>query len=263
MDFSTFLLNLALTAAAYLCVPTIIAFRGKKRTAKQIKRIVIINGAIVWLIFAIIRAENNIQGSGASVFLWSAVAYWLLKLNCLKEVDDDSQKAIEETKHSLSNSQNGTETKTNKPWILRPVAWGCTIIMLICLEYASAFIFNVAEYLIDRLNDFSTVVIVIIVVTFGSTFLGILVYSAFVLPGLAVTLSDKIYPSNHAFRYYFVGIYELVGCAFMLMAAMAGNIVGGSMFWFYAENIWLAVASVMLMVTGRDEANQRHKPVYK
>ena len=147
-----------------------------------------------------------------------------------------------------------------KSWILRPVAWICTLIMLICMEYASAFIFDVAEYLIDRLNNFSPVVIVIAVVTFGSTFLGILVYSAFVLPGLMVGLSDKIYPSNHAFRYYFLGIYELVGCAFMFIAALSGNVSGGSMFWFYAENIWLTVASVMLILTGRNESEQRHKP---
>lgn len=81
----TFLVNLTLTAGAYLCIPQIICFIGKKLTEKGIKRIILFNGAFVWLIFAIIRAENNIQGSGASVFLWSAVAHWILKAKSTKK----------------------------------------------------------------------------------------------------------------------------------------------------------------------------------
>lgn len=81
----TFLVNLTLTAVAYLCIPLIICFKGRKFTENKIKRIILINGAFVWLIFAIIRAENNIQGSGASVFLWSAVAHWILKAKCVKK----------------------------------------------------------------------------------------------------------------------------------------------------------------------------------
>lgn len=79
------IINTILTAGAYLCVPVIIGFISKNRTAKQIKRIIFINGVVVWFIFALIRAENNIQGSGASVFLWSAVAHKILKANCLKK----------------------------------------------------------------------------------------------------------------------------------------------------------------------------------
>lgn len=121
MDFSTFLLNLALTAAAYLCVPMIIGFRGKKRTAKQIKRIVIINGAIVWFIFAIIRVENNIQGTGASVFLWSAIAHWLLKLNCLKE---DSPDAAFQTTGAKERQPNAAKHKTEPEYSLSPINTG-------------------------------------------------------------------------------------------------------------------------------------------
>lgn len=79
------IINTFLTASAYLCVPVIIGFISKKRSAKQIKRIIIINGVVVWFIFALIRAENNLQGSGASVFLWSAVAHRILKARCLKK----------------------------------------------------------------------------------------------------------------------------------------------------------------------------------
>lgn len=115
-------INIILTAGAYLCVPVIIGFTGKKRTAKQIKRIIFINGAIVWLIFAFIRAENNIQGSGASVFLWSAVAHWILKANCLKEEKPSTSNnqitgnyniMSEEVYLDPSNTDNGVEPKLN------------------------------------------------------------------------------------------------------------------------------------------------------
>lgn len=112
-------MNIILTAGAYLFVPVIICFWGKKQTAKQIKRIVFINGAIVWFIFALIRAENNIQGSGASVFLWSAVAHWIIKANCLKEENTTAPNqskgnyciTSEEVYLDLSNTENGEVPK--------------------------------------------------------------------------------------------------------------------------------------------------------
>lgn len=83
--FLSLIINIILTAGAYLCVPVIIGFSKKKRTTKQIKRIIFINGAVVWFIFSLIRAEHDIQGTGASVFLWSAVAHRILKAKCLKK----------------------------------------------------------------------------------------------------------------------------------------------------------------------------------
>ena len=81
----TFVLNTIMTAGSYFLVPVIIAYSGKKFTTKQIKTIVIINGVIVWLILAVLRVEKGIEGSGVSVFLWSAYNHYILKENCLKK----------------------------------------------------------------------------------------------------------------------------------------------------------------------------------
>lgn len=247
------IINIILTAGAYLCVPVIIGFIGKKYTAKQIKRIIIINGAVIWLIFAIIRVENNIQGSGASVFLWSAIAHWILKANCLKSESENAEIA---TNVKIAGER---DIKKSKPWILRPIAWISTIIMLMLMEYAAGFIFDIVELLLTKLENLSTVIVVLLVFAFGSTFLGLLTYSVFIIPGLIVTLSDKIYPSNHAFRYYFVAIYEIISCVPWLLAGISGAVKGGSMILYYAEIIWLIIASISLMLMGRSEANNRHE----
>ena len=73
-----------MTAGAYLCIPVVIGYSGKKFTAKQIKKITIINGMVIWLILAIIRTNNGVEGTDASVFLWSAIVHWILKENVLK-----------------------------------------------------------------------------------------------------------------------------------------------------------------------------------
>lgn len=148
--------------------------------------------------------------------------------------------------------------KKTKPWILRPVAWILTIIMMLALQYIAELLCLLGEYVLLWVNGLSTVVIVILVMAFGSIFLGIFFYSAIFLPSLVVTISDKIYPSNHAFRYYFVGIYEIAGCALLIFAAITGAVTGGSMFWFYVRYGWLIFASIVMMVTGRSEANERH-----
>ena len=145
-----------------------------------------------------------------------------------------------------------------KPWILRPVAWILTIIMMLALQFIAELLCSAGEYILIWLSGHSTIVIVLLAMAFGGTFLGIISYSVTLLPALLVTLSDKVYPSNHAFRYYFVGIYEIIGCALLIYAGIIGAVSGGSMFWFYARYIWLIVVSVIMMLIGRNEANSRH-----
>ena len=145
-----------------------------------------------------------------------------------------------------------------KSWMLRPVAWICTILMVLCLHFVSKVISRLGEGIIAWLDGLSTVAVVILVVSFGGAFLSLLFYSAFALPSLIVTMSDKIYPSNHAFRYYFIGILEICGCAILILAAIFGFIVGKGMIWHYVRYGWLLSASIAMMVTGREESSLRH-----
>lgn len=145
-----------------------------------------------------------------------------------------------------------------KLWILRPVAWICTIIMVLGLQLIAQLLCRLGEYLILWLGGLPTVAVVLLVLAFGSVFCSVFFYSAVTLPSLLVSISDKIYPSNHAFRYYFVGLYEIAGCAFLIFAAVMGAVTGGSMFWFYARYGWLILASVIMMVSGNSEAKEQH-----
>jgi hypothetical protein len=75
---TTILVSLCLTVFLYMLVPVILIIRGKQYPASKIKKIAIINGAIVWLICTLIASANgNTSGSGA-VFLWTWVGYKLL-----------------------------------------------------------------------------------------------------------------------------------------------------------------------------------------
>lgn len=150
-----------------------------------------------------------------------------------------------------------------KLWILRPVAWIATIIMMLALQFVAELICKLGEYLVYQLSGLSTIVVILLVMAFGSLFLSLFFYSAVILPSLAVNISDKIYPSNHAFRYYFAGLYEIAGCAFLIWAALSGAVSGGSMFWFYARYGWLILASVIMMISGRNNANDRHDAIIK
>lgn len=88
MDFGALLFSIAFTAFCYLCVPGCFCIMcwayEKKLSIKAIKRIVFINGAVLWLIFTIIRSAQGISGNSMAVILWSSVAYWMLKKICLK-----------------------------------------------------------------------------------------------------------------------------------------------------------------------------------
>lgn len=145
-----------------------------------------------------------------------------------------------------------------KSWILRPVAWLSTILMMLALQFVAEKLCLYAERLIIWLNTLSTAVIVILVVACGSVALSIFSTTVMLLPAYLVIISDAIYPSNHAFRYYFVGIYEIIGCAILIIAGLLGYVTGGSMFWFYLRYAWLIVASIVMMCHGRSASINRH-----
>ena len=141
--------------------------------------------------------------------------------------------------------------ENKKPWILRPVAWVFTILAIFAFPLAAEYVCKLGEFLVSYLDRFSTVVVVILVLMFGSLYLSLFGYSATTLAALFVHISNSIYHTHHAFRFYFVGIYLIMYCAALIIAGILGFISGGSMFWFYARYAWLAFASLMLILYGR------------
>lgn len=120
MDWGEILLsllfNLVVTVLFYLLVPVIFCLCRKSLTKKQIRTIVIINGIVVWLIFQILTLElTGEAGTGAAVFLWSAVAYGLLRRNCLVVVEEkDKEKFPAEPNIAVENTPV-EDSKTIEP----------------------------------------------------------------------------------------------------------------------------------------------------
>lgn len=144
-----------------------------------------------------------------------------------------------------------------KSWVMRPVAWVCTLAMVLGIQFVGWLICYVGGILTSWLSGLSTLAIVLLVLAFGSAFCGVVFYSVTFLPLLLVETSDKIYPSHHAFRYYFIGIYEIASCAFLIYGAIIGAVRGGSMFWFYARFLYIILASVLMIVYGHNAAQSR------
>ena len=100
----TIIVDLCITVVFYLLVPVVLTIKGKKYTKKQLKRIVIINCTVVWLLFTIYRIANDIEGTSAAVFLWGGVGYRMLKKRCLTA--DNSTKQISQSIKSTGSENN-------------------------------------------------------------------------------------------------------------------------------------------------------------
>ncbi len=144
-----------------------------------------------------------------------------------------------------------------KSWALRPVAWVCTIALMLGIQFLADLLWKLGRYAYYWLGRQSTVAIVILVLLFGGVFLSLVIYSAMLLPHFLVSLSDKIYPSSHAIRYYLCGAYEILGCAMLIYAGIVGAVSGVPMFWFYAQYIYLIVVSILIMVFGGSASKER------
>lgn len=94
--------SLLTTIFIYLIVPTIIILCGKKYTKKTLKTIAIVNGVVGFIIFNIIRGflGEEISSNVFPAFLWSSVAYWLLRKGCLKESIEQEDTRVSEKEMS-------------------------------------------------------------------------------------------------------------------------------------------------------------------
>lgn len=105
MDWGAIIFDLVVTVFFYLLVPVIFCLLKKPMTKKQINKVIIINGAILWLIFRIISIEiNGEPGTGAAVFLWSWVGQKIMEKVLLKAEDNkqDDENVKSDTNLSLS-----------------------------------------------------------------------------------------------------------------------------------------------------------------
>lgn len=80
------ILNLFITLIMYLFIPTVFIIIGKPYEKRHLKWIVIINGIVVYLIFAYLHTcfSSNESPNMVATIIWSYVAYRLLKRRCLK-----------------------------------------------------------------------------------------------------------------------------------------------------------------------------------
>lgn len=110
--------SIFITAFAYLLVPIIFCIRKKKRTDKQIKKIIVLNGICVWIIFAIININADVNRTSGAIFLWSAVAYFLMKKYCLRtpiEEEEQCFTSIENQKNDVEISEICLSTEDDHP----------------------------------------------------------------------------------------------------------------------------------------------------
>lgn len=152
--------------------------------------------------------------------------------------------------------------KRKRSGLLRPVAWVVTTVLIYCIGLVSTLVCNLGAWAVSELSRLSTGMVILLVILLGSIYIGLYFYSAILLPQLLVFVSDLIYPSNHAFRYYFSGIIMLVFCAFSVIGGIRGWIVqtgNTSIFWFYATYAHLALSMVIMMLHGRSSSEDRHK----
>lgn len=143
--------------------------------------------------------------------------------------------------------------------ILRPVAWICALVLLLAMETISGLIFSLGAELTNWMSGLSTLAVIFLVMAIGSVYLGLVSYSIWIVPMLLVTACDWIYPSKHAFRYNFIGVFEILFCVIYVILGATDFIRGDVMFFFYANKVHVALSAVAMMFIGHQQAEERNK----
>lgn len=144
-------------------------------------------------------------------------------------------------------------------WWRRPAGWVCAFAGMLGIQAAAYLLCELGAWVVAFLDGLSTVAVVLLVLLFGSVFLGLFLYSVALLPTMVVSWSNRVSKSRRGTRYNVIGIYTLVGCAILIYAGIRGAVRGGSMLWFYVRFGYIALASVLMMATGREQAEPKEQ----
>lgn len=144
-----------------------------------------------------------------------------------------------------------------RSWVLRPIAWICTIAMWLCVDVLLGLLCRLGGYLIYWLSGFSTLGIILLATVIGSPYLWLFWFADTALPNILVSLSDKIYPSKRGGRYLLVGISTILSLLLSMLLLIRGHIRTDGSFWLYVRLICLVFASVMLMVCSKSAVEDR------
>lgn len=143
----TFIVSTILTAIAYLIVPTFFCAIGYSKnlsySLKTIKRIVLINGASVWLTLQIISISLGEFGVSAAVFIWSGLAYWLMrKILYKKSAEPEKDNKIE---FEIVN-KNDKKKNLKAPFAI--------VAILLSLSVALNFVLLVVNFITEDNTEF-------------------------------------------------------------------------------------------------------------
>lgn len=84
------LINLIITAVAYLLVPVILVVIGKQYEKKTIRKIAFINAFVVYILFMILHSASGDGNASLGAFvIWGSIGHFLLEKKCLAEEYDD------------------------------------------------------------------------------------------------------------------------------------------------------------------------------
>lgn len=155
------------------------------------------------------------------------------------------------------------EEKKRNP-ILRPVAWVVLLILADLMRIAAVLMQRLGIFLVGLLAPLPTWAVVLLVITCSSIYLGIIGYAIVLLPSIVISITELIYPSKNAVRYYVVGVFgALIFCA-CIIGGMTGVIksdVGA--FWYYALCVYLTILFIVFTVYGKAKVDDRKDEIAK
>lgn len=110
-ELAYFTTNFFIAVVGYLLFPFIWCVSKKQFPLKKLKRRIILNGLLVYFIFVFLGG-----GNASAAFLWSYVAYWMVKQNCLVE------EPIESTENPIAATDTAPTTQIEESIISTSVS---------------------------------------------------------------------------------------------------------------------------------------------
>ena len=141
----------------------------------------------------------------------------------------------------------------------RPIAWIVCLLLFGLAGIVSDLLRKASVWVCDFLSIQSTVVVVLILIFLGGTYIKIILWSCPIISEIIISTSESVFPTKTGLRYSITGGFYILYYLFFIVLGSIGIVKGRYMFLFYAFSVYMIILSYFVMVLGKNLASKKQE----
>lgn len=141
----------------------------------------------------------------------------------------------------------------------RPIAWIVCLLLFSLAGIVSDLLRKASVWAWDFISIQDTIVVVLLVLFLGGTFISIILWSCPVISGIILSISEAVFPTKTGLRYSITGGFYIIYYLLFIVMGALGIVQGRYMFLFYSFCVYMIVLSYFVIALGKSRVNGKQE----